>query len=91
MIFRFSTPFRAAGAVFRSFWAKIAGYRVLTTPEEQEQRLNECNPCEFLTEDRQCAECHCFVDAKTMLAVEACPRGYWKRIWAKKVVKVVKT
>lgn len=87
MIFTPATLFRAAGAVFRSFWAKIIGFRVLTTPAEQEQRLNECESCEFLTEERQCAECHCFVDAKTMLCVEKCPKNRWKAIWAKKIDK----
>lgn len=84
MIFRISTPFQALGAVFRSFWAKAMGYRALTTPEEYKERLNECDPCEFLTEERQCRICTCFVDAKAMLCAEKCPKNRWKAVWAKK-------
>lgn len=83
MIFRFSTPFRAIGAVFRSFWAKTAGYRVLTTPGEYASRVAECEDCDNLTEDRQCDRCTCFVDAKAMLCAEKCPRGKWPAVWAK--------
>lgn len=84
MIIRFSTPFYALAAFLRSLWAKIAGYRVLTTPEEQESRLEECEPCEFLTEERQCSVCTCFVDAKTMLCAEKCPKKKWSAVWAKR-------
>lgn len=86
MIFRVYTPFIAALAGFRAFCAKIAGYRALCTPEEQTERLNECEICEFLTEERQCAVCTCFVDAKTMLCAEKCPKNRWLAIWSKKVV-----
>lgn len=87
MIFTLLSPFRALGAAFRSIWAKIRGFRVLTTPEEYKERLNECDPCEFLTEERQCRICTCFVDAKAMLCAEKCPKGKWKAVWVRKSVK----
>lgn len=88
MIFlRFSTLFYAFSAILRSTWAKIAGYRVLATYEEHYQRLKECEPCEFLTEERQCRVCTCFVDAKAMLCAEKCPKKRWRAIWDKKSSK----
>lgn len=87
MIFRISSLFYAVSAILRSLWAKIAGYRVLTTPEEQESRLSECEICEFLTEERQCAVCTCFVDSKTLLAAEACPQNRWRAVWVRKSEK----
>lgn len=84
MIFHVLSPLRAIGAVFRSLWAKIAGYRVLVTPKEYSQRLNECDSCEFLTEERQCRICTCYVDAKAALCSEKCPKNRWKAVWAKK-------
>lgn len=84
MIFKILTPFYAISAIFRSTWAKIAGFRVLTTPEEQQERLHECFECEYLTEDTQCAVCTCLVGAKTMLCAEKCPKKRWRAIWDKK-------
>jgi len=81
MIFRISTPFRAFFAGFRVLLAKLWGFRVLTTFEEQKERLNVCEPCEELTEERQCRVCTCFVDEKTLLTTEMCPLKKWWPIY----------
>lgn len=84
MFFRIFMPFRALGAIFRSFWAWVFRYRTLTTPKEQARRLKKCHGCDFLLDNDQCKLCGCFVQAKTMLCVEKCPAGKWKAIWKKK-------
>jgi hypothetical protein len=80
----FPNPVRFLATIGRTFWARLAGYRVLLTPEEQDNRLVACEVCEELTESRQCRVCTCFVDAKTALAPERCPLGRWPAIWVKK-------
>lgn len=80
-------PFSAAAAALRTAWAKLWGYRVLATLRERDKRLNRCQPCDELTDDRQCALCGCFVDAKVSLTMEQCPKRRWRRIWKKNTVK----
>lgn len=84
MILRFSSPFRLAWAGIKLFWARLRGFRTLTTPWEAECRLNICHQCPELTESGQCRVCACFVESKTLLAPENCPLGKWKAIWVAK-------
>lgn len=84
MIVKFSSAFRAFAASFRIAYARLRGFRVLATILEQTKRLNECHACEELTEERQCRICTCFVDVKTMLTTEGCPKHKWLRIWEKR-------
>ena len=80
LVYDLKMPFRLAWAVIKTGWRTFRGYRALTTPEEQSERLNECNFCEELTVLRQCRVCKCFVDEKTLLTSEKCPRGKWWQI-----------
>lgn len=80
----FPDPFKFVIAMARSAWAKFAGYDILVTDNEQHARLFWCNPrcIAFDSASRQCKACGgCFVDAKTMLSMEECPRGLWRRVW----------
>jgi hypothetical protein len=52
----------------------------LTSQEQRKDRLAHCNSCVRLNIIRQCKECLCFVDLKTMLKSEHCPIGKWKEI-----------
>ena len=85
MIFRLDSVFRAVATSWRLAYARFFGWDTLSTPAETEDRLDICNRCEELTEDRQCRVCTCFVDAKTMLTTEKCPKNKWFRIWRRRV------
>jgi hypothetical protein len=41
------------------------------------KRLAICNRCPYRTRDNRCTLCGCFVRAKTKVATEKCPNGYW--------------
>lgn len=84
MIFRWDMPFRAAGATFRAFWAKIRGYRALCTPQEEAERFSECKICPFFLDGWQCGVCGCVATAKCMITTEECPKKRWRAIWSKK-------
>jgi len=78
-------PVRALFASIRLLLAKILGFRTIATPDEQTQRLNICEACEELVMDtRQCAICTCYVDFKTLLAPEGCPKKKWLPIWERR-------
>lgn len=79
-------PFRFLGAVFRTAWAKLRGYEILADGPERTKRQCCCRRLcsHYLKESDQCAVCSCFVFAKTMLAVERCPVGWWRPVWKKK-------
>lgn len=88
MIVKFSTPFRFAAAAARMVFAKAFGYQVLAPVEIWDERLAQCMDCEELIEEtQQCAVCTCFVDAKTSLALEQCPKKKWLRVWKRRTVK----
>lgn len=56
---------------------------VLVSPEEVERRRAICrshNGDCYNGSVKMCMECHCFIPAKTQLATEQCPRGYWSRV-----------
>jgi hypothetical protein len=49
---------------------------VLSTEEEQQQRLNICNGCEYYTMKR-CMHCGCFMEQKVKFSVSKCPVNKW--------------
>lgn len=85
MIFKWRMPFTAAAAFARGVWAKLRGYEVLATREEQCQREMICEECPFF-DGFQCDACGCIVVAKTSITTEKCPKGKWGRIWRKKEI-----
>lgn len=78
----FSAP-RLLFSVGLTWWARLRGYQIWATVKTQDDRLEQCNECEELTEERQCGACTCFVDAKTYLNLERCPKRKWGRVWQK--------
>lgn len=83
MVFKWTMPFTLAAAGCRSLVAKLFGFRVLTTPEDQDGRLVHCHRCAQHREG-QCLLCGCFTEAKTALAMEQCPLKRWKRLWRRR-------
>ena len=60
------------------------------SPEVAQARIETCEGCESMTEDRQCRECGCLVDFKVTLETNPilkgfgaeetenkCPKGFW--------------
>lgn len=60
------------------------------SPEEAHRRVEICEGCDKLTEERQCRECGCLVDFKVTLKTNPilkgfgaektdnkCPNGFW--------------
>lgn len=79
-IFRFLT------AVFRSIYARLAGFEVLVPAEIEEKRLDTCFTCPFFDENlEQCKICGCYARAKAILALEKCPIGKWNAVWRKRL------
>lgn len=75
------SPLYALAASIRLSWWKLKGYDVFATEDEWLVRTRICRGCRFfLRESGQCAICTCWIDAKAMMASEACPKGYWLRI-----------
>jgi hypothetical protein len=64
--------------------ARMRGYEVLVDPMTGGVRWLTCQHCPFF-DGAQCEVCCCMAEAKTMIAVESCPKGYWKAVWRKKV------
>ncbi len=84
MILRVSMAVNAAGAVLRTLWAKLRGYRILASELDYRQRIHTCRACEHFDPDsEQCRICGCFAEAKTRLAVEQCPKGKWRAIFSR--------
>lgn len=79
----FPNPFRAVVAAIRIAWYRLRGYEILAEPEEQQARLETCWDCEEYVAS-QCRVCTCFLDAKTSLLPEQCPKGKWLRVKRKK-------
>lgn len=40
-------------------------------------RLQLCESCDRLTEERRCSVCSCWVDHKIQVSSETCPLGHW--------------
>lgn len=46
--------------------------------EEVERRLRVCGECEFfLTSQKRCSKCGCFMKFKAKLRSQSCPVGKW--------------
>ena len=80
---RFSPPpgasqIRAfAGALVEECAAAIAGQPGIS-PEEKSSRIAVCEGCEFfMTGDRRCSKCGCWVDAKAGFRTQRCPESKW--------------
>jgi hypothetical protein len=68
---------------FRVKWARWNGYEVLAPDWAVRYRWRKCKACPAF-DGAQCVRCQCLVEAKVMLAVEACPLKKWEAIWVKK-------
>lgn len=85
----FSSVLRFGKAVGR-FVVGLAcgGKQAIASTQKRKKRLGVCEVCPDLDpEMRQCKTCTCFVDLKTFMATEACPKGKWGReyLWGKVV------
>jgi hypothetical protein len=47
--------------------------------EVKQQRWAICKNCEHISVANTCGICHCFMPAKTTLALASCPKGHWGR------------
>lgn len=64
-------------------WARFRGYEVLADPFTAGHRWLKCQHCPFF-DGAQCEVCCCLAEAKAIIAVEKCPKGYWEAKWIKK-------
>lgn len=55
----------------------LTGIENPTEEEIRAARLEICNSCEFLGEQRLCTQCICFVDEKTRIMNQFCPLRKW--------------
>lgn len=67
----------------RNKWWKLKGWEPLTPVHWLHTRNARCEIC-VLNQDGVCSACGCLVMAKTLLASEKCPKGFWSRIRIKK-------
>lgn len=60
--------------------------KLLASKEVVNSRRNKCNNCEFLVYERfiwlfprkkRCGICTCFINSKTKLKFEKCPKNKW--------------
>ncbi|HRJ73116.1 MAG TPA: DUF6171 family protein [Terrimicrobiaceae bacterium] len=80
---RFSPPPRGtqirsfAGAVVAECGAALAGEPSITG-DQKADRLAVCEGCEFfVTADRRCSQCGCWMDAKAGFRSAVCPENKW--------------
>lgn len=80
---KFSTPRRTAqirsfaGAVAAECSAALAG-EALVSDDERAGRIAVCEGCEFfITTDRRCSKCGCWMDAKAGFRTQQCPEEKW--------------
>ena len=80
---RFSPPPRGAqirsfaGAVAAECGAVLAG-EAPVSEEDKRGRIEICEGCEFfVTADRRCSKCGCWMDAKAGFRTQQCPEGKW--------------
>jgi hypothetical protein len=80
---RMGDSLNAVKAAGRLTKALLTGRRGLVDSIEARERLDEChsrkNSC-FDADSGRCRVCRCFVEVKTRLATETCPKGYWKLV-----------
>jgi hypothetical protein len=56
----------------------VQGEGVMVTEEIYTERMSICDTCEFFRkEDKRCAQCGCFMEAKTRFKKTFCPVGKW--------------
>lgn len=46
--------------------------------DEYARRMELCNSCPFLTENRRCSQCGCFMQLKAWRESSECPIGVWQ-------------
>lgn len=79
MKFKAKSIFLFSASVARVCWDLIRKKDILASVELADSRLAICERCiYFEPEARQCSECTCFVDVKTQLRRESCPRDQWR-------------
>ena len=73
-------PFKAALAFWRFAFNLVVDRPLFVSPEAAIGRRVVCEAhsgeC-FEPQSRQCRDCTCFVDLKSLLVTERCPRGLW--------------
>lgn len=66
-----------AGAVVAECGASMEGQPPISA-EEKAARIAICEECEFfVTADRRCAKCGCWVEAKAAFRTQQCPENKW--------------
>jgi hypothetical protein len=58
----------------------LDGEGLLVAEDIYNERINICNSCPFLTENKRCTKCGCFMEAKTRLKKTYCPIDKWSAI-----------
>lgn len=62
----------------QSFVNAFQGKPIVVPDDIKSSRMSTCRSCEkFLPETSRCAECGCFMNAKTSFAPSSCPLGKW--------------
>lgn len=63
--------------IFKGWYYSLRGFNW----ELAEQRMRQCQECSeilYLTKNvTECSICGCFLDAKTRVEEERCPKGLW--------------
>jgi hypothetical protein len=70
-----ATPGQMAAGLARAAGRLIT--QGVASAEVKASRLSVCNACPHKLPSGRCAKCGCFLAAKTAVAGEACPLGYW--------------
>lgn len=66
-----------ASRFLSAIWRALVQPKQLSLDEEA-RRLETCERCPFFDPTyRKCTGCDCFVDLKTSIGSEKCPKGYW--------------
>lgn len=65
-----------SGAVKRAATAAVKGDDIFVDKLTKESREAICNMCDRKRGSR-CADCECFIKAKTWVATEKCPLDHW--------------
>lgn len=66
----------AASATMRVVKQVVNGSTIFATSELTAFRRSICDGCEY-KESLRCKACGCFIEAKTKLVTESCPKGAW--------------
>ena len=72
---------KALSALWRTLVAVVKKRPVFAEKTDVDFRRRVCKVCPYYSADlSQCKVCTCFVSAKTLLATEECPKGFWPKI-----------